>query len=139
MTEQHRARDLPVIDRRKRKFSLKARFRSLQYASRGLYLVITSQHNAWIHLVAIIGVVTAGIMFDFTQAEWCWVVIAIIFVWTAEALNSALEFIADMVSPEYHPMIRNAKDAAAGAVLITAIGSVIIGILVIGPHVIDLL
>lgn len=117
---------------------MKARVKSLQYASRGLYIVISSQHNAWIHLIAIILVVIAGLYFNFTQAEWCWVVIAIIFVWTAEALNSALEFIADLVSPEYNPMIRNAKDAAAGAVLITVIGSIIIGMLVIGPYLLDL-
>lgn len=127
-----------MIDRRKRRFSLKARVRSLKYACRGVWVVVSSQHNAWIHLIAIILVLIAGFHFHFTQAEWCWVVIAIIFVWTAEALNSALEFLADLLSPEYHPMIRNAKDAAAGAVLITVIGSIIIALLVIWPHVQDL-
>jgi diacylglycerol kinase (ATP) len=56
-------------------------------------------------------------------------------VWTAEALNTAFEFLADVASPEFHPLVQHSKDVAAGAVLIAAIGSVVIGILVLGPHV----
>jgi diacylglycerol kinase (ATP) len=59
-------------------------------------------------------------------------------VWTAEALNTALEFLADAASPEFHPLVGHAKDVAAGAVLISAAGAVVIGLLVLGPHVIAL-
>jgi diacylglycerol kinase (ATP) len=60
-------------------------------------------------------------------------------VWTAEALNTALEFLADVASPEFHPLVGKAKDVAAGGVLISAIGSVGIGLLVLGPYVLDFL
>jgi diacylglycerol kinase (ATP) len=60
-------------------------------------------------------------------------------VWTAEALNTAFEFLADAASPEFHPLVKQSKDVAAGAVLISAIGSTVIGFLVIGPHVLELI
>ena len=69
-----------------------------------------------------------------TRAEWCWIILAIVSVWTAEALNTAFEFLTDVASPEFHPMAEKAKDVAAGAVLITAIGSVLIGLVVFGPY-----
>jgi diacylglycerol kinase (ATP) len=69
-----------------------------------------------------------------SAAEWCWITLAIMSVWTAEALNTALELLADVASPEFHPLVEKAKDVAAGAVLLAALGSVIIGLLVLGPH-----
>ena len=60
--------------------------------------------------------------------------LAIISVWTAEALNTAFEFLTDVASPEFHPLAAKAKDVAAGAVLIAAIGSVVIGLLILGPY-----
>ena len=64
---------------------------------------------------------------------------AIMAVWTAEALNTALEFLADVTSPEFHPLIGKAKDVAAGAVLLSALGSVIIALLILGPRLFGLL
>ena len=60
-------------------------------------------------------------------------------VWTAEALNTAIEFLVDLASPELHPLAAKAKDVAAGAVLVAAIGSLVVGVLVFGPHVLKLL
>ena len=74
-----------------------------------------------------------------SASEWCWIVLAIMAVWTAEALNTALELLADVASPEFHPLVEKAKDVAAGGVLIAAFGSVIIGLLVIGPHLLRIL
>ena len=113
------------------------RIRSFKYAFRGLRVMIVSQHNAWIHAVATIVVVTVSFYFHLTSAEWCWIILAIISVWTAEAFNTAFEFLTDVASPEFHPLAEKAKDVAAGAVLITAIGSVLIGIVVFGPYVIS--
>ena len=110
------------------------RIRSIRCAFTGIRVMILSQHNAWIHAVATLVVVTLGIFFGLTKAEWCWIVLAIVSVWTAEALNTAFEFLTDVASPEFHPLAAKAKDVAAGAVLITAIGSVLIGILVLGPY-----
>jgi diacylglycerol kinase (ATP) len=73
--------------------------------------------------------------FQLSRGEWCWIVLAIAVVWTAEALNTAFEFLADAASPNFHPVVRDAKDVAAGAVLITAIAAVIIGAIVFWPHV----
>ncbi len=99
--------------------------------------MLASQHNAWIHALATACVSLAGFYFGFTKSEWCWIVLAIVAVWTAEALNTAFEFLTDVASPEFHPLAGKAKDVAAGAVLISAIGSVIIGVIIIGPYVLS--
>ena len=117
-----------------RVFSLRSRLKSFEYALRGVLLMLKSQHNAWLHATGTILVVLTGRFFGLTSAEWCWLVLAIMAVWTAEALNTALEFLADVASPEFHPLIEKAKDVAAGAVLISATGSVVIALLVLGPH-----
>lgn len=96
--------------------------------------MILSQQNAWIHAFATVVVVSFGINLGLTKSEWCWIILAAISVWTAEALNTAFEFLTDVASPEFHPLAAKAKDVAAGAVLITAIGSVLIGILIFSPY-----
>lgn len=108
--------------------------RSMRYAFIGIWVMISSQHNAWIHAAATIIVIAAGVFFGLAKAEWCWIVLAIMAVWTAEALNTAFEFLTDVASPEFHPLAGKAKDVAAGAVLITAVGAVIIGLLIFGPY-----
>jgi diacylglycerol kinase len=110
------------------------RIRSIKCAFKGIWVMIASQHNAWIHAAATTAVVAVGLYFHLTRFEWCWIILAIISVWTAEALNTAFEFLTDVASPEFHPLAEKAKDVAAGAVLITAIGSVLIGTLIFGPH-----
>jgi diacylglycerol kinase len=113
------------------------RIRSFKYAFRGLRVMIVSQHNAWIHAAATIAVVAVSFYFHLTSAEWCWIILAVISVWTAEAFNTAFEFLTDVASPEFHPVAEKAKDVAAGAVLIAAIGSALIGVVVFGPHVLS--
>ncbi len=97
--------------------------------------MLHTQHNAWIHAIVTCGVVVAGSVFNLTRFEWCWIVLAIMAVWTAEAMNTAFEYLADVTNPEFHPLIKNAKDVAAGAVLLSAIGSVMIGLLIFLPKV----
>ena len=99
--------------------------------------MIRCQHNAWIHSVATVGVIAAGFFFQLSRAEWCWIVLAISTVWTAEALNTAFEFLADAASPSFHPIVRDAKDVAAGAVLITAITATVTGAIIFWPHVME--
>jgi diacylglycerol kinase len=96
--------------------------------------MVKSQHNAWLHATASFLVLAVGAFFHLSSVEWCWMVIAIMIVWTAEALNTALEFLADVASAEFHPLVEKAKDVAAGAVLISAAGSVVIALLILGPH-----
>jgi diacylglycerol kinase (ATP) len=118
-----------------RSLTFTGRIRSFSCALHGIAVMLRSQQNAWIHAVATIVVVVAGIFFRISQMEWCWIVLAIVAVWTAEALNTALEFLTDIASPEFHPIAGQAKDVAAGAVLIAAVGAALIGLLVLGPHV----
>jgi len=101
--------------------------------------MLSTQHNAWINALATVAVVGVGFYFEFTRSEWCWIVLATISVWTAEALNTAFEFLTDLASPEFHPLAGKAKDVAAGAVLIAAAGAVVIGLIIIGPHLSELL
>jgi diacylglycerol kinase (ATP) len=119
----------------RRTLTFTGRLRSIACAIHGIRLMLESQQNAWLHAAATVIVVTIGLLCQITSAEWCWLVLAIISVWTAEALNTAFEFLTDLASPTFHPLAGKAKDVAAGAVLITAIGSVLIGCLVLGPHV----
>jgi len=119
--------------------TLSGRIQSFRYAGRGVRLMLRSQHNAWLHAVASCCVAIVGGLSVLSAAEWCWIVLAIMAVWTAEALNTALEFLADVASPDFHPLVERAKDVAAGGVLISAVGSAVIGILVLGPHIPDLL
>ena len=137
-----RLTDLETVDRhqnRQKNFSLKGRLQSLQCALSGLRLMIRSQHNAWLHALASATVIALGYLLQISRNDWCWLVLALVAVWTAEAMNTALELLADVASPEFHPLVEKAKDVAAGAVLLSAIGSVVIGLLVFGPHRVDLL
>lgn len=99
-----------------RAFSFTGRIRSFTHAFRGVGMMLRSQHNAWVHLAATIAVIVAGFVLGINRAEWCWIVLAIVGVWTAEALNTAFEFLCDVASPQFHPMVKQAKDVAAGAV-----------------------
>lgn len=117
-----------------RPFSLVRRLRSFSYAFTGLVTMLRTQHNAWIHAAATGLVVLGGFLLGLAAAEWCWVVLAMMAVWTAEALNTAFEQLADVASPDFHPLVKRAKDVAAGAVLISAIGAVVVGAIVFGPH-----
>ncbi|MBI2744335.1 MAG: diacylglycerol kinase family protein [Burkholderiales bacterium] len=116
-------------------FSFTARLHSFRYALAGLRTLLLTQHNAWLHAAATVVVVVAGLVLGLSRTEWCWLVLAMTLVWMAEALNTALEFLADAVTQEFHPLILQAKDVAAAAVLIAAIGALVIGLLVFGPHV----
>lgn len=119
------------------KITVRARVKSFRYAFVGIWTMISSQHNAWIHAAATLAVIIAGAYFGLTKAEWCWIILAVTSVWTAETVNTALEFLVDLVSPEYNPIAGKVKDVAAGAVLITAIGAALIGLVVIGPYALE--
>lgn len=118
-----------------RPFRLAGRLRSFRYAARGLWVLLRSQHNAWIHAAATGAVFAAGFFFGLSALEWCAVILSIAAVWTAEALNTALELLADAATREFHPLVERAKDVAAGAVLVAAIAALLVGALVFWPHV----
>lgn len=122
----------------KRPFQFTGRIRSFRYAIVGLGRMIRCQHNAWIHATATLLVIAMAFLLRISLTDWCWIIVAISIVWTAEALNTAFEFLADAASPEFHPLVRDAKDVAAGAVLITAAAAAIIGGIIFWPHIIGL-
>jgi diacylglycerol kinase (ATP) len=115
-------------------FALAARLRSFAHALRGMRAVLASQHNAWLHAAATCVVVVAGLGLDVSRFEWLALLFAIVSVWTAETLNTAFEALCDVASPQFHPLVARAKDVAAGAVLICAVGAVVTAGLVFGPH-----
>jgi diacylglycerol kinase len=132
-------RSLSEEQRVDQRFSLTGRIQSFRHAVRGIVLMLKSQHNAWVHATASVIILVVAALFHLSPHEWCWLVIAIMAVWTAEALNTALEFLANVASAEFHPLVAKAKDVAAGAVLISATGSVIIALLILGPYVLSFL
>jgi len=115
-------------------FSLRRRLQSFVFAFRGAKALLGTQHNAWIHAGATLLVIPAGIFFQVSLHEWALLVVAIALVWIAEALNTALEFLADEVSEEKRERIGKAKDIGAFAVLIGAISAVLIAGIVFIPH-----
>jgi diacylglycerol kinase len=118
---------------------LTGRLRSFGHAFRGLKVLLQTQRNARIHAAATILVVAAGALDRISLTEWVLIALAVACVWATEALNTSIEFLVDLVSPELHPLAAKAKDVAAGAVLAAAIGSLVVGVLVFGPHILRLL
>lgn len=112
----------------------KGRLASFKYAFRGIRVMMANEPNARVHAAVTAVVVGAGIYFELGVGAWCWIVLSIVSVWTAEAINTAFEALADVASPNFHPMVEIAKDVAAAAVLITSVGAAVIGLLVFGPH-----
>lgn len=139
MNKQNCDKNISIAKSSSRRFSVAGRMQSFRNAIHGIVLMLKSQHNAWLHATASVLVLLVAAFFHLSPSEWCWLVIAIIVVWTAEALNTALEFLADVASPEFHPLAKKAKDVAAGAVLISAAGSVVIALLILGPHILKCL
>lgn len=130
MTQEDKKPFAPRAER----FSVRGRIASFGYAFSGLWRVIKTEHNAWLHLFAAMVVILAGWVLDISANDWTWIILAIGWVWTAELLNTAIEKVCNAVSPEYNPLIGAAKDIAAGAVLISAIGAALIGAIRFWPY-----
>lgn len=117
---------------------LKKRIASFGYAFKGVYILFKTQIHAQFHLLSTIIVIFTGLYFNINIQEWCFISIAITMVIAAEGFNTAIEFLTDLTSPDYHPLAGKSKDVAAGAVLITAIGAAIIGGLIFLPKIIEM-
>ena len=108
--------------------------RSFRHAFRGVAELFLTQRNSKAHLIASVVAVGLGAWCRLTAAEWRWIVACLAAVWAAEAFNSAIEFLADRVTRETDPLIRQAKDLAAAGVLFVSIGAAVIGLSVFWPH-----
>lgn len=108
-------------------------FRSLRHAADGVAHFVRTQRNARRHLVAAALVVAAGAWLRVGSRDWALLLLAIGFVIAAEALNTAIEAVVDLASPEIHPLAKTAKDVAAGGVLLAALTAAAVGLLILGP------
>ncbi|MBK7179165.1 MAG: diacylglycerol kinase family protein [Chloroflexi bacterium] len=116
-----------------RRSELYSRVKSFRYAFEGWWHVLSTQHNAWIHALVSVAVLGLGLWLGISRQEWAIIILAVTAVWTAEFMNTALEALVDLVAPDYHPLAKIAKDVAAAAVLIGALGAILIGLLIFGP------
>lgn len=112
---------------------LKTRANSFQNAFGGWWHVIRTQRNAWIHAIISILVISISLWLELEAQSWAFIIIAIAMVWTAEFINTALEAVVDLASPEQHELAKVGKDVGAAAVLIAAGSAALIGLLILGP------
>lgn len=107
---------------------------SFGHAFRGVWSALRSEVHLRFHAFATVVVIGLGFYYGISRLEWALVAISVACVWSAELMNTAIEALTDLASPEYHVLAGKAKDVAAGAVLLAAFGAVVVGALVFGPH-----
>lgn len=112
---------------------VKGRLSSFVAAFQGLFFVLKTQKNAWIHLVSTVLVVGVSAYLKISRMEWIAILLVIGLVWMAEFLNTAFEVIVDLASPEIHPLAKIGKDVGAASVLIAAFLALVIGGLILVP------
>jgi len=121
------------------KFKIRARLESFKYAFDGIRTLFVNGHNSWLHFIAALLVIISGIAFRISATEWIAVIIAIGLVFSSEAINTSIEKLSDFVSPEKRGSIKEVKDLAAAAVLISAITAILIGLIVFIPKIVTLI
>ena len=110
-----------------------SRIAAFGHAFRGWGYVLQTQHNAWIHSVVATVVIVLGLWLGLPPRDWAVLVLAIAMVFTAEFINTSIEAVVDLASPEKHPLAKVGKDVGAAAVLVAALSAVLIGLLILGP------
>ena len=103
------------------------------HAFRGWWYVIRTQHNAWLHATVTTIVILLAWWLHLPARDWAVLLLTIALVWTAEFINTALEAVVDLASPQQHPLAKVGKDVGAAAVLIAALTSILVGLLILGP------
>jgi diacylglycerol kinase (ATP) len=112
---------------------LYSRLAAFGHAFRGWWYVLKTQQNAWIHSLFATAVILVGLWVGLRPFDWAVIVLTIAMVFTAEFINTAIEAVVDLASPVHHPLAKVGKDVGAGAVLISALAGIVIGLLIIGP------
>src|SRR5690606_38087264 len=118
---------------------MRYRLKSFQYALEGMKTMLTEEPNAKIHSLITLVVVFAGLFFQISRWEWVAVVLCTGWVFSMELVNTSIERMANFVSPQFHEAIKRIKDLAAAAGLMSAIGSVITGVIIFLPKILELL
>lgn len=120
-----------------KKFSVVKRAKSLTHAGRGIWILVKTTHNAWVHIFLFCVAIFFGILFGISRIEWLFLIFAAGLVLMAEAFNTAIEIDIDLTSPDIHPLARDVKDVAAGAVLLAALAALVIGLIIFVPYVLS--
>ncbi len=110
-----------------------SRLASFRHAFSGWWYVLCSQRNAWIHALASVAVFALALWLPLGRIEWAILILTVALVWVAEFVNTAVEAVVDLSSPNIHPLAKIAKDVAAASVLIAALSAVVVGVLLLGP------
>jgi diacylglycerol kinase len=110
-----------------------SRLRSFGHAFAGMVHVLRTQRNAWIHAIGTVTVVALGLWLRIPAPQWAPLLLAVALVWMAEFINTALEAIVDLASPERSPLARVGKDVGAAAVLIAALAAAVVGVVILLP------
>jgi diacylglycerol kinase (ATP) len=110
-----------------------SRIAAFGHAFRGWWHVLRTQHNAWIHSVVATLVIIVGFWLRLSPGNWAIIVLTIAMVFTAEFINTAIEAVVDLAMPLHHPLAKVGKDVGAGAVLVSALAGVVVGLLILGP------
>ncbi len=113
--------------------SQQSRWSSFRHAFAGVWFVLRTQRNAWIHAALTTAALGLAALVGLHRSEWIILLLVIGMVWTAEIFNTSLEAIVDLTNPEAHPLAQVAKDTAAAAVLVTAAVAILVGLLLLGP------
>lgn len=111
----------------------KKRTNPLIHAVNGILETLRSERNFKIHMGFCCVAVALAWLLDIALAEWLWILLCIAFVFASELLNTAIESVTDLASPTHHELAKKAKDAGAGAVLIAAVFSAVVGFIIFGP------
>lgn len=121
---------------KKKDFNIIRRAKSFTHATRGISLILQTQENFWIHIVATIATLFLGIRYNISVSEWLIIILVIGLVLVSEAFNTAIEIDINLTSPDYHPYAKDTKDVAAGAVLISSVISLVVGLIIFIPKII---
>ncbi len=111
----------------------RTRIESFGHAFRGLGYAIRNEKNAWIHATATILAIIFAFWLEISLTKWAVLVLTIAMVWSAEMINTSIEAVVDLASPDHHPLAKVGKDVGAAAVLIAAFAALIIGMIIFAP------
>ena len=112
---------------------LQSRVNSFRYALRGIAVLLGTQPNARLHALATMVALLLGFLLQIDRAEWLWILLMIFVVWIAESINTSLEFLADSITTEIQPSLRDSKDVAATSVLLAASLAFLVGSIILVP------
>ena len=112
---------------------IQARIRSFGYAFHGWGHVMKTQQNTWIHAIVTVAIFILAFWLNISTQDWAILIIRVAIVFTAEFINTAIEAVVDLVSPDPHHLAKVSKDVGAAAVLVAALAAVLIGLLILGP------